>query len=153
MKIFEKKCPNCGANLQFKPGEHSAHCDSCRRDFIIEYNKDSDLSGKPDLSKLSIDDIDLAPAAKIFGTVFLIHNIIAVIIFIVVAVAMIGGIIFGINQFNNAQKRMEESRNQDSSQSQEEFWEDFEKHSEKMKEEYDKAVEKMKEGHDDPSNE
>lgn len=37
MSIVEKKCPNCGANLKFKYGDHDAHCESCRSDFAIEY--------------------------------------------------------------------------------------------------------------------
>ena len=39
MKIIEKKCPNCGANLKFKVGEHDVHCEKCRRDFAIEYDE------------------------------------------------------------------------------------------------------------------
>jgi uncharacterized protein YbaR (Trm112 family) len=40
------KCPNCGANLDFKVGERDIVCKSCRRKFAIEYGVD-------DLSKLS----------------------------------------------------------------------------------------------------
>ena len=40
MKIIEKKCPNCRANLEFKVGERDVKCASCRRSFAIEYDRD-----------------------------------------------------------------------------------------------------------------
>ncbi|MCR5572424.1 MAG: Trm112 family protein [Candidatus Saccharibacteria bacterium] len=40
MKIIEKKCPNCHANLEFDVGEQNVKCPSCRRAFAIEYDKD-----------------------------------------------------------------------------------------------------------------
>ena len=39
MKIIEKKCPNCGANLEYKVGERDVHCKKCRRDFAVEYDE------------------------------------------------------------------------------------------------------------------
>jgi len=36
MKLFEKKCPNCGAQLSFKKDDKEVTCDYCRKSFIIE---------------------------------------------------------------------------------------------------------------------
>ena len=38
MKLFEKKCPNCGAQLSFKKDDKEVTCDYCRKSFIIENN-------------------------------------------------------------------------------------------------------------------
>lgn len=64
MKIVEKKCPNCGANLDFRVGERDVTCGHCRRKYAVEYDG-------TDFSKLSDDavkslkdiDIDLRPVA------------------------------------------------------------------------------------------
>jgi len=40
MKIIEKKCPNCHANLEFDVGEQNVECPSCRRKYAIEYDRD-----------------------------------------------------------------------------------------------------------------
>ena len=45
MKIFEKKCPNCSANLEFKVGERDVKCPNCRRTFAVEYDQDKALEG------------------------------------------------------------------------------------------------------------
>ena len=45
MKLFEKKCPNCGAQLSFKKDDKEVTCDYCRKSFIIE---NEGLDGKLD---------------------------------------------------------------------------------------------------------
>ena len=36
MKIIEKKCPNCGAGLEFNENDKSCRCEYCKRSFEIE---------------------------------------------------------------------------------------------------------------------
>lgn len=36
MKLIEKKCPNCGANLSFNDTDKSCKCEYCKREFEIE---------------------------------------------------------------------------------------------------------------------
>ena len=36
MRLVEKKCPNCGANLSFGENEKSCKCEYCKREFEIE---------------------------------------------------------------------------------------------------------------------
>lgn len=36
MKIIEKKCPNCGAGLEFDNNAKSCKCEYCKRSFVIE---------------------------------------------------------------------------------------------------------------------
>jgi hypothetical protein len=36
MKLFEKKCPNCGAQMSFKKDDKEVTCGYCRKSFIIE---------------------------------------------------------------------------------------------------------------------
>lgn len=78
MKIVEKKCPNCGASLDFKVGERDIVCNHCRRKFAVKYDG-------VDFAKLSADEvnslkdvnIDLKPLRNIFIT--------AAIIFVIVS--------------------------------------------------------------------
>lgn len=53
MRIIEKKCPNCGANLDFNVGERNVSCASCRRKFAIMYDHGEDIN------KLRAEDFDL----------------------------------------------------------------------------------------------
>lgn len=39
MKIIQKKCPNCGASLDFRYGEHDAECIFCHSKFALEYDE------------------------------------------------------------------------------------------------------------------
>ena len=36
MRLIEKKCPNCGATLEFSENDKSCHCQYCKRSFEIE---------------------------------------------------------------------------------------------------------------------
>lgn len=40
MTLKPKKCPNCGAPLDYKYGDTSAHCTYCRSNFAIEYENE-----------------------------------------------------------------------------------------------------------------
>ena len=81
MKIIEKKCPNCGGNLDFKVGERDVRCESCRRKFAVEY--DADLNGLSEkaMDALKAADISLRPVRK-----FMFAMIIG--FFVIVAIAV-----------------------------------------------------------------
>lgn len=52
MRIIEKKCPNCGANLEFNVGDKETKCKYCNTGFIIEDNN-------TDKKSFSLDNINL----------------------------------------------------------------------------------------------
>ena len=93
MKILEKKCPNCGANLDFKVGERDIVCKSCRRKYAVEYGVGdlSQLSSKA-FESLRAADISLRPVRRMM--------VIAVAIFIcfVVIATIISAIFIGISR-------------------------------------------------------
>ena len=41
MKLIEKKCPNCGAALEFEESDKSCKCQYCKRSFEIERDTDN----------------------------------------------------------------------------------------------------------------
>ena len=72
MRIVEKKCPNCGASLEFDENAKSCKCDYCKRTFEIErdnhgINVDFNLS-------------ELKGPMKVFTSVTIIVSIITFII-------------------------------------------------------------------------
>ena len=106
MKIIEKKCPNCGANLKFQSGERNARCESCRREFVVEYDTEDLIGNLKDAAKqLQAESINLVPAAKVFGTVVAIHSIVVMLISAVILVAVIFGIINAVSSFNRINER------------------------------------------------
>lgn len=130
MKIVEKKCPNCGANLDFKVGERDVTCAHCRRKYAVEYDG-------VDFSKLSEDavkalkDIDInliKPFAKFF-------KVYAGIIF---GIAIVGIIfVFTILIFSfKSERRMHEEYQQKVQESQEEY----DREVEEMNREYEEFV-------------
>lgn len=62
MNLIEKKCPNCGAGLEFSDSDKSTKCAYCKRSFEIERD-----TSKSDL----IDQFDLKPikAVSIFSSI------------------------------------------------------------------------------------
>lgn len=83
MKIIEKKCPNCNANLDFKVGERDVECKSCRRKFAIEY--DHEMAE----DHLRPSDFDLKPMKAAHTFIFIIAALIIVMtIFIFVITAI-----------------------------------------------------------------
>lgn len=99
MKVIEKKCPNCGANLDFKVGERDVVCKSCRRKFAVEYGVDdlSKLSEKA-TEALKAADISLRPARKM------------ILIFVAVFVGLsVLATVFSIIQINNSRERFKQS--------------------------------------------
>ena len=133
MKIVEKKCPNCGANLDFKVGERDVTCAHCRRKYAVEYDG-------VDFSKLSEDavnalkDIDInliKPFAKFF-------KVYAGIIF---GIAIVGIIfVFTILIFSfKSERQMDEEYQQRVQESQEEY----QREVQESEEEYNRQVEEM----------
>ena len=139
MKIIEKKCPNCSANLKFSSGDRSAHCDSCRRDFIIEYEAEDVISDiKAAAAKLSANDFNLAPATTIFGKIFAIHTVIIVAVSLMISIAIIFGIIHTISTFD----RMNKTETNYST--------DYNKAVEQMNRQYEEARRQMEERQGSP---
>ena len=103
MKIIEKKCPNCGGNLDFKVGERDVKCESCRRKFAVEYDADiNDLSEKA-MDALKSADISLRPVRRMFLVIF-------GVFFIIVAAMITISIIAMINSRNEFNKKVEQSQ-------------------------------------------
>ena len=103
MKIIEKKCPNCGGNLDFKVGERDVKCESCRRKFAVEYDTDiSDLSEKA-MDALKAADVSLRPVRRMFLVIFCIF-------FLFVATAITVSVISMINSRQEFDKKVEQSQ-------------------------------------------
>ena len=113
MKIIEKKCPNCGGNLDFKVGERDVKCANCRRKFAVEYGDTdfSQLTAKA-AEALKAADINLRPVRKIMVGMI-------VGFFIIVAIAVTFSIIAMVNSRNDFNRRAEESRQEFERKSQE----------------------------------
>lgn len=78
MRIIEKKCPNCGANLEFNVGDKETKCKYCNTGFIIEDNNTNE-------KKFSLDNINL----KYIKTFTIFHMIITGIIILVIILTFI----------------------------------------------------------------
>ncbi len=133
MKIIEKKCPNCGANLDFKVGERDTACGSCRRKFAIEYNHDEDLNElkQSALNNLSAKDFDLTADRRR-----------AKIIMLFIAVIVIIGCTVAVINFVRT-RQDEQNRKSEYEQSVEEMNQKAKERAEEMKKEYDEQVEKF----------
>ena len=83
MKLIEKKCPNCGAGLEFNDTDKSCKCTYCNKSFEIERNSDN------------VDDYNLKIATNTSSFVL------PIIIFSVFAMAIIVFVFFNIFAFNN----------------------------------------------------
>ena len=93
MKLIEKTCPNCGANLKFNKDDEKIVCEYCKKEYLVEKEDEGD-----DYYLVS-SDIGKAVIKGTFFTVF----IIAFILILVVA-----GIIFGSKAINGMIKANEE---------------------------------------------
>lgn len=108
MKIIEKKCPNCHANLEFDVGEQNVKCPSCRRAFAIEYEKDFvdpevQLKAK-DIQLKMLDDIT---KARSFHKVFFILVLVFAAVIIGVTVFLAIG---GYRDYKSTKDEIETSR-------------------------------------------
>jgi DNA-directed RNA polymerase subunit RPC12/RpoP len=41
MKMIEKTCPNCGANIEFNKGDEKVKCEYCKKSYVIEEDKEN----------------------------------------------------------------------------------------------------------------
>ena len=103
MRIIEKKCPNCHANLEFDVGETNVKCSNCRRAYAIEYGKDFvdpevQLKSK-DIQLKILDDIDNSLKFK---------KIITIIVFVLMFAIIVSSIIFSTFIFRNFQDTRQE---------------------------------------------
>lgn len=131
MKIIEKKCPNCGANLDFQVGERDIQCKSCRRKYAVEYGDiDFDQLNKKAVDALKAADIDLRPTRRL--------AVAFIIIFF--AILAVGGII-SIISINNSRRSFEE----EVEQSQREFEQKSQEMKEETLREHEQKVKEMQE--------
>ena len=103
MRIIEKKCPNCHANLEFDVGETNVKCSNCRRAYAIEYGKDFvdpevQLKSK-DIQLKILDDIDNSLKFK---------KIITVVVFVLAFATIFLSIIFASFFFKSFQDTRQE---------------------------------------------
>ena len=145
MKIIEKKCPNCHANLEFDAGETNVKCKNCRREYMIEYDKDFvdpevQLKAK-DIQLKLLNDFE--KTRRFSRGVFL-------VIFLITTVVIILTIFFSINgykEYFESQKSFEQTRLENAKRS-EEFRREMEQRQAEgdefynsMKDEIDRQIE------------
>ena len=85
MKIIEKKCPNCGADLKFNIGDRETKCNYCKTEFIIEDNN-------TDNKNFNLDNINLNQKfVRVFGITHIIAtSMIILITFFIFIMALTG---------------------------------------------------------------
>ena len=123
MKIIEKKCPNCGANLDFEVGERNVQCGSCRRKFAIEYDHEKDLN------HLETSDVFLKASRR--------GILIIIAIFVIVACTMIVAAVISHQQWSADKQKAED---------------EFNRTVEKQKRQYDEESERMRQQFEDKYN-
>lgn len=84
MKLVEKKCPNCGANLSFNENDKVAKCDYCKREFEIERDAQDQIN------------IVIGETGKNVLKYFFISHMVVGIISVIIFLVIFGFIIFGI---------------------------------------------------------
>ena len=81
MKLIEKTCPNCGANLKFNKNDEKVVCEYCKKEFLIEEDKEhKDYH-------LELAGVDKAVVKGLFYSYFIIAFVI---------ILFVGSIIFGV---------------------------------------------------------
>ena len=148
MKIIEKKCPNCHSNLEFDVGEVNVKCPSCRREYMIEYDKDFvdpevQLKAK-DIQLKLLDDFE--KTRRFSRVVFL-------FVFLIATVVIILTIFFAVNgykEYFESQKSFEQTRLENEKRS-EEFRREMEQRQSEnddlynaMKDEIDRQIEEQR---------
>ena len=100
MKLIEKKCPNCGASLSFKPTDKEIKCSYCKQEYSIE--NDAKEENKKSNEELLSKDFSLHK--KVIKTIGIFHIIVTVIAFIIII-----GVFYII--ISNVYKQIKESSN------------------------------------------
>ncbi len=78
MRLIEKKCPNCGANLEFDENDKSCKCQYCKRSFEIERDMN-------DLEKFNLVFDKVQQPVKAF---FFIPFIFAFVVIVIIMVSI-----------------------------------------------------------------
>lgn len=102
MRLVEKKCPNCGANLEFGEKDKSCKCNYCHRAYEIE--RDESLNTSDIAEQFNLNEFK--GPLKAFG---IMHIIITVFI-LLVSIGMFVGIAYG---FFKVQKKTSSDFNND----------------------------------------
>ena len=94
MRLIEKKCPNCGADLEFDENAKSCKCSYCKRSFEIERDVN-------DLEKINLvfDKVE-----KPVKAMFIIPFVFAIVIFLIVFCS----IFFGFRRQTNTGNKQNE---------------------------------------------
>lgn len=99
MRLIEKKCPNCGANLEFKDNDKSCKCSHCGCSFEIERD-----TNKTDI----MDQFDLKPLKAL--SIFSAFTFIEIFVVFIIVFSIVAMIFFQV--FNNKEKNEINSENQ-----------------------------------------
>ena len=87
MKLIEKKCPNCGAGLEFNENDKSCKCSHCGSSYEIEREKNDDYL---------FDQYNLKPVA--IASAFSVVSFIPIFLIVVAFIGIVGWhVIFGTN--------------------------------------------------------
>ena len=70
MKLIEKTCPKCGANLEFEPGAKEVKCSYCNKEFIIEGNDNNSENFNSEDIKLISNALNLYTIGLLFSQYF-----------------------------------------------------------------------------------
>ena len=76
MKLIEKKCPNCGASLEFNKDSTSCRCEYCKREFEIERENTDKTSDNPEDYTLKRRKFDIVFSYIIMVAILLIIGIV-----------------------------------------------------------------------------
>ena len=98
MKLIEKKCPNCGASLEFSDTDKSCKCQYCHRAFEIERDNSINVNDIAEQFNLSELKGTAGTAAKVLGGVFVGQYIIAALVGIVAITIFV---VVGINFYKS----------------------------------------------------
>ncbi len=83
MRLIEKKCPNCGANLEFSETDKSCKCEYCKRSFEIERDNNSSNSIEENYNLINPKVVRNVSFAG--GVMSIISIIMAILVFIFIA--------------------------------------------------------------------
>ena len=81
MRLVEKKCPNCGANLEFSETDKSCKCSYCHRAFEIERDEKKEFNNYADQFNLNELQNSVVTASKFIAVPFVIVGIGFIFIF------------------------------------------------------------------------
>ncbi len=83
MRIVEKKCPGCGANIKFNENDSKITCEYCKKELLIEKDPKEEYL-------LTLNEIQ----KKVFNRVSVMHKVISIIA-IIIFLTIFGIIIYG----------------------------------------------------------